>query len=111
MGAHKAIDYREIIAADGRLIRVFTVSQHPIWMTCIYDERRNIACRMPHLDYKSAYSNFEILCKLLEPNVPDESRLKIQERRFRAWLKKNFVFVFWLIALVYELICLARYLH
>lgn len=111
MGAYKAIDYREIIAADGRLIRVFTVSQHPLWMTCIYDEERDIVWRMPHLNYETAYTNFEMFCNLLEPTMPDDSKLKIRKWRLRSWLKKNFVLIFWLIAMVFELICLARYLY
>ena len=111
MGVYKPIDYQEIVAADGRLIRVFVISQQLVWMTCIYDEKRNIACKMPHLDYETAYKNFVMFCELLEPAVQDESRLKIRAQRFAAWLKKNFAVVFWTIALVCELICLVRYLY
>ena len=111
MGVYKPIDYQEIVAADGRLIRVFVISQQLVWMTCIYDEKRNIACKMPHLDYETAYKNFEMFCNLLEPTMPDDSKLKIRKWRLRSWLKKNFVLIFWLIALVFELVCLARYLY
>ena len=62
----KMMDYHEIVATDGRLIRVFTMSEHPVWMTCIYDEVRDIAWRLPHLNYEEAYNDYVTFCKLLE---------------------------------------------
>ena len=62
----KTPDFREIRAEDGRLIRVFTLSDHLVWQTCIYDEKRDIAWRTAHLDYEAAYNDFVTFCKLLE---------------------------------------------
>lgn len=67
----KPPDFREIRVEDGRLIRVFTLNKHPVWLTCIYDEKRDIAWEMAHLDYEAAYNDFVTFCKLLEcePNL------------------------------------------
>ena len=62
----KPPDFKEFRAEDGRLIRVFTLSKHPIWMTCIYDEERDIAWKTAHMDYEAAYNDFATFCKLLE---------------------------------------------
>lgn len=62
----KPPDFKEFRAEDGRLIRVFTLSKHPIWMTCIYDEERDIAWKTAHMDYEAAYNDFVTFCKLLE---------------------------------------------
>ena len=62
----KPLDFREIRAEDGRLILVFTLSDHPVWLTCIYDEERDIAWRTAHLDYEATYNDFVTFCKLLE---------------------------------------------
>ena len=62
----KPPDFKEFRAEDGRLIRVFTLSKHPIWLTCIYDEERDIAWKTAHMDYEAAYNDFVTFCKLLE---------------------------------------------
>lgn len=63
----KPQDLKEIKMSDGRLVRVFTLLQHnSIWMTCIYDEVRDIAWQMPHMDYQAAYSDYVTFCKLLK---------------------------------------------
>ena len=91
----KPSDYREIIAADGRLIRVFTMSEHPVWMTCIYDEERDIAWRMPHLDYEHAYGDFVTFCKLLEYREPNEMP-KTEHRNQHEGLEGR-AFIFWVL--------------
>ena len=72
-------DFREIRVEDGRLIRVFTLSDHPVWLTCIYDEERDITWETPHLDYEAAYNDFVTFCKLLERETETASEETVQD--------------------------------
>ena len=81
----KLTDSKEIVAADGRLIRVFTYSESPVWMTCIYDEVRDIAWRTPHLTYESAFNDFVTFCKLLEHKKEPRRKKEEKPRETSKW--------------------------
>lgn len=78
----KIREYREIVMPDGRLIRVFTMEEPYVWLTCVFDETREISMRNAHLNHCEAVIEYMKFCELLDPreqtmeNVTDPRQKK-----------------------------------
>jgi hypothetical protein len=80
----KPRDYAEVTVNE-RTVKIFTIEQGMMWVTCIQDESQNIAWQNPHLNYQTAHNDFVTFLNLLEnrnANVNAIPKKTLKEKLF-----------------------------